>query len=346
MSKTRNPNLDVIRCLAVLLVIVIHFFLNTKFYDVTINSWQLEIMVGMRTICMICVPLFMCLTGYLMHEKELSWEFYHKLWPTLSVYLQSSALIYLARIGIFRERLSLADGVLGIFSYSTAPYAWYVEMYIGLYLLIPFLNMIWQGCQTRGQHQLLVATFVILCILPTFLNIFGKMIPDYWVTLYPLAYYFSGAYIHTYETEVTQIPLRLVTLMIVLLSVMHNLNASAGRIFQWLPMNDFGSSEIYALTIVIFVGILKARLPKTIGDIAKYIAPYTFAMYLVSYIGDQLIYPIFMNWFKTESAMLAWMAVPILLIFIGSLLLAIAQKLFWQLLRVCLDKFWQKYQVL
>lgn len=33
MKKSRNINLDLIRCLAVFSVISVHFFLNTGFYD-------------------------------------------------------------------------------------------------------------------------------------------------------------------------------------------------------------------------------------------------------------------------------------------------------------------------
>lgn len=77
--KKRNINIDLIKCIAVFSVISVHFFANVGLYKNVINSTNMYIGIFFRTLFMICVPLFIITTGYLMKNKTLSkniiWEF-------------------------------------------------------------------------------------------------------------------------------------------------------------------------------------------------------------------------------------------------------------------------------
>ena len=72
MKKDRNINLDIIRCVAVLTVICVHFFLHNGYYNIPVLGKKMYIATIMRTAFMVCVPLFLLLTGYLMNKKTLS----------------------------------------------------------------------------------------------------------------------------------------------------------------------------------------------------------------------------------------------------------------------------------
>ena len=56
--KTRDPALDIIRCIALLSVICVHFFLNTSFYDDTVAGIPMLIMTVMRSCFLICVLMY------------------------------------------------------------------------------------------------------------------------------------------------------------------------------------------------------------------------------------------------------------------------------------------------
>ena len=89
---------------------------------------------------MICVPLFLLLTGYLMKNKELSIKYYKGIGNTLFVYvLASIACVLFKNIYYPNEHHNL---LLSILNFTGANYAWYIEMYIGLFFIIPFLNLI------------------------------------------------------------------------------------------------------------------------------------------------------------------------------------------------------------
>lgn len=64
----RDLGLDITRIIAFASVPSVHFFLNSGFYDTPVLGEKMYIMVIFRTLFMICVPLFMLLSGYLMSE--------------------------------------------------------------------------------------------------------------------------------------------------------------------------------------------------------------------------------------------------------------------------------------
>ena len=53
-------------------------------------------------------------------------------------------------------------------------------MYIGLFLLIPFLNAMWRGLKGQKQKILLIATLLALTTLPSLFNIYDWHTPEFW----------------------------------------------------------------------------------------------------------------------------------------------------------------------
>ena len=79
MEKERLINCDFLRILALIFVISVHSISYIGFYS-TINEgptmWLLNIL---RCLFIICVPLFILLTGYFMSKKELNKSYLKKL---------------------------------------------------------------------------------------------------------------------------------------------------------------------------------------------------------------------------------------------------------------------------
>ena len=62
-----------------------------------------------------------------------------------------------------QKELTVTDMVFKLLDFTGAPYSWYIEMYLGLFLLIPFLNILYNNLASQRHKQILVITFVI-CI--------------------------------------------------------------------------------------------------------------------------------------------------------------------------------------
>lgn len=67
----RDIGLDLTRILAFLAVPSVHFFLNSTYYDTAIVGPRMALMTVMRTAFMVCVPLYMLLSGYLSAGKHI-----------------------------------------------------------------------------------------------------------------------------------------------------------------------------------------------------------------------------------------------------------------------------------
>ena len=86
--------MDIIRCFALLCVISAHFFLYTDFYYVLLTGSRLYLMTLILSASMICVPLFIMLSGYLLNKKQPVRSYYAKLGKTLSIYCLASVCCY------------------------------------------------------------------------------------------------------------------------------------------------------------------------------------------------------------------------------------------------------------
>ena len=102
---------------------------------------------------MTCVPLFMMLTGWLCIDRRWSPGYYRKLLPTLLVYGLAGCLRMLFSAVWMGIGITPLSAVHRLLDFNAAPYGWYIEMYIGLFLPSPFLNAAWKGL-TGGRRAL------------------------------------------------------------------------------------------------------------------------------------------------------------------------------------------------
>ena len=215
----RDIGLDLTRILAFLAVPSVHFFLNSTYYDTAIVGPRMALMTVMRTAFMVCVPLYMLLSGYLSAEKHIPLTrpgllgYYKKLLPIFLTYALSTGVILLYRVLWLGEEQTIRSAVKNLLSFQQ--YSWYMNMYFGLLLLTPFLNALWQSLATPAARRALLAVLLVLTVLPGMVNIYhlhsaetllhpwlstsyDQLVPDWWQRLYPITYYFLGGYLRAH----------------------------------------------------------------------------------------------------------------------------------------------------
>ena len=207
MKQTTNrlAGLDIIRCFAIFSVIAGHFFvLNTPFRETIFDASG---MLGQGLVYLLFnatgVPLFIMMTGYLnAHKVECNRKYYKGMGRVLISYLLFSIITILFRKYYLHEDFSWIQWGLKILDFSAIPYGWYIEMWIGLYLLTPFLNLLYKAIPTQKQKLILLVTLYTLTALPDLLNRYGlHLVPGFWQSVFPLTYFFIGSYIREYEPE-------------------------------------------------------------------------------------------------------------------------------------------------
>lgn len=326
--KNRVYQIDFIKVFAVFSVVSIHFLLNSGFYDLTINTWISGLYVILRTLFITCVPLFIMTTGFLMGNKTFSDKYISKIGRVLTVYVVVSLIDWAIQSLWLGNKGGLRDAFYGLFDFSTNSYAWYVEMYIGLYLLIPILNAAWHAGIEKKYHLYIVSVSIVLFFLPSMFNIFGKIIPDWWIGAYPIGYYYIGMYVKTYGESIQNMSLkRLLPVSMFLVSMIGiiELNNNWGKVFNWTVENDYMGYQALIISIIIFV--LFMRIPVTNQAAKKYrfwpvMSGMVLTVYLYSDLTDSIIYHYFNQLIPVAEDRLVWGPLVVVCSFVSASILA------------------------
>lgn len=289
----RDRNLDLIRCAAVILVLFLHFIASGGWYDMPNLGFAHWFMNLLRALFINCVPLFLLLTGYLCCRKELSARYYLGLVRIYVIYLLSCLVSLLTRGLILGESISLRDAVGGIFNHYANDYSWYVSMYTGLFLLIPFLNLTWKGLATQKRRLILVWTLIYLTAVPTLLNLYLHIYEVWWPRLYPLAYFFIGAYIREYRRKLRPGRLALGLALALVGAATLNYFMSTPGVFGWMDCSWYDGFETMGTAVLVFLLLLNldlSRCPSWLDKGIRGLSGLSFSVYLFSRVTDLLVY--------------------------------------------------------
>ena len=293
----RDAGLDIIRSLAIAFVVCGHFFLHSAF-NKTIFSGIDMFALGMgQTLFLTNVCLFMMLTGYLNINKQISKAYYKGGLRVLVSYFLLSVLTIFFRKYYLNDEYSLGQWLMKITDFSAIPYAWYIEMWIGLFLLTPFLNILWKGIASKSNKQLLIATLFIMTALPDFTNRYGLyLMPGYWYSAaYPLIYFFLGCYTKEYQPTISKWYLGVGIIALCLLNPLFNFCF----IHQHTMLHVVGGPGgivVIPLTTGIFLMFYQMKIQsERVKRMLKSISILSLDMYLVSYVFDALYYPLFLK---------------------------------------------------
>lgn len=323
--EKRNINMDLIRCLAIFSVISVHFFLNNGFYFYPVIGKRMYVMVFMRTLFMICVPMFLILTGYFMNKKILNKKYYSGIRKVLMIYLLSCLACLVFKKVYLDEIITIKQAINTIFTFTAAPYAWYVEMYIGLFLMIPFLNLIYNGLENKKHKETLIVTMFFITSGVTVFNWWHHLLPDYWVNIYPILYYFIGAYISEYDIKISKKINLLLILFALIFSGLFNIWRNYNMNFEWGSYSNFEGIEPLILSVLIFLFIKNIKmdmLPYIIKKGIVTVSELSFGMYLVSWIFDSIFYPKLNNTIVLVPHRLEYYIIVVPLVFLSSLVLS------------------------
>lgn len=285
----RDIGADIVKTIAILSVVGVHFFLNTRFYRVGLNNTNLFIQTIIQQICLICIPLFVMATGYLNNNTQINRKYYKKILPIIYLYLLYSipALIYRGHIGEIPFDLPLwIDQVL---HFKGHRYSWYINLYFGLFLLIPFLNKMYNSLENKKEKTLLI---VILALLTCAAAVPALHLPGYWKSIYPLTYYFVGKYIKEFKPEIKISKNILLIIAVVLVqAIVEYVVAGKGEYRHVLT--DYSSIFRLIEGYLIFVLVYKFEIRNNkFRNIVISISKLTLDIYLASFITDRLTYKV------------------------------------------------------
>lgn len=323
----RVCGLDLIRVSAIFFVIAGHFlFVNTDYRNVHFQGVSLFVQGILAPIFVTGVPLFLMLTGYLNINKTPTKKYYKGMLRVLVAYLVFSIVTILFRSYYLGEECSIVQWILAILNYSAIPYAWYIEMWIGLALLTPFLNYLWHAIPTMREKLLLIGSLFVMTALPDLGNRYGMyLFPAYFASAcYPLMFYFIGTFIREYQPTIKTWVGIVVILGMALITPMFNVVVYRGS--HDVVEIAGGPGGVFYTWIAVAIFLILYRSDISVKPIKRWVthcSMVSLEMYLCCYMFDALYYP----WFKerfyvSQSQFLPWFLVIVPLVFFSSYLVA------------------------
>lgn len=316
------------------------------------------LLITIRTGFMVCVPLFLILTGYLSGKEELNLLYYKKKFRIYITYVLASLACEIYSIFFQHNSKSIIDVVKGILAFRSAPYSWYVELYLAMILIIPFLNIMWRGIGGQKGRIILIISLVVISSLPTLLNVYRfedvswwsmpsvdsnyqKLIPDFFNDAYPITYYFIGMYIKEYGFKINKY-LNLVLIgFVVALAGVYNYWRCLGSVFiwgSWAYWNSLFVVVFSSLSFVFFVNRQYEKVPPAIVAFFRWLSPLTLGIYLVSSVFDNVYYGILNGRVVQVWDKLKYYPLIVPAVFISSMLVSYIINIIYKGILLLIDK--------
>lgn len=298
-AKKRDTNLDLIRCIALFFVMGVHFCTHCDIYNAGYTGFIAFFTDALRTMYVPALALFLMINGYFQSKKTLSAKYYLGILKLFEMYLLSSALNMLYSHFYLGEELTVHSFLSGIINYTGTEYGWYILLYFGLFLMIPFLNIIYNSLQRRGQKRILILTFMYLSSMPfSFLNAYTSTYAYWWQRIWPITFYFMGAYAAEYRHELSGKKWGLKYLAVLLVFSAYNyffydqsspLYGTMTRTFLY----SHESLQNAVMTPLVFLAVLDMRLDRCPNCLKKFmesVSNYSYGVFLFTSITDSFVY--------------------------------------------------------
>ena len=193
--KVRNSNHELMRIISMFFIVLGHVLLFGKLLDKTNGSIN-YIYYLFEFILIVHVNSYVLVSGY--YQSKSSFKI-SKVWDVIKCnwfYRILFTIIFLAA-GLIT--VSKVDILIDILPVSFSNY-WFINCYLMLYCLSPFINSLIKNLTKNNYQKLLVVGFLLICVIPTISN--GKILFNNGYSLYSFVYlYLVGGYLRIYPLE-------------------------------------------------------------------------------------------------------------------------------------------------
>jgi len=186
---TRKSNIELLRIIAMILIVGYHFSFLIGFdfttETITVNRlWILFLEMGGK----LGVNIFVLISGYfLINSPKIKTSKVLKLWLQVVTYTILTFIILL----IIRIRPRGAEEVVKNILPITSRHYWFASTYFVLYLISPYINMFLKSIDKKTYQRILVLFTFCWCVIPTILKSTFECNDLIWfVYLYSLSGYF------------------------------------------------------------------------------------------------------------------------------------------------------------
>lgn len=287
-KKERRTGPDLIRSFACFFVVGAHFYLNMGYYDAPMEGAKMFVMTFCRWLFVTAVPLFFMLTGFFKKNKKATRDHYMALIPLVIAYV----VISVAKMLLYNRLYGKIYGIKEIFqNLGNYQIAWYMGLYLCVFLLIPFLNKAWYALEEKEQNILLITLAFLCTIYPAFKYV-G---PSYFTGIYPVLFYFLGIAVRDRKWRVNRLLLTAVLFVTLFVEALISMKLTSTGLFDWNLIQTadgtYGTFFISICTICIFLLFYDVNIKnRIVCALTASISSVSFEIYLFAGAYDAIIY--------------------------------------------------------
>ena len=285
-KKQRNANLDLLRIVSMLLIVFLHSIDHSGVLENAENCGTGMYFYVRFTyaLCQVCVNIYILLSGYFMVSSKFRLHKLVALWMEAAFYSFVLKLLFMV-LGL--DNFSIISLASCFFPILTGRY-WFLTIYVGMYLISPFLNILIRAMD-RKQHGLLnLCLFAIMSLWSSIppaiagMNSGGGWGLAWFVVLYITAAWFRLYYVSNNKPVIWLLGYLAVPLLMAVAQVIAgglHIGIAETVISHWFRYN---SAPVYVMTLCLFIGFLNIRIrgEKTSRAICA-VAPLTLGVYLI-----------------------------------------------------------------
>lgn len=197
-KNTRSEGIELLRILIMFMVLLLHFNLKggILFNNSLANTLNYKLVWLVEAFSIVAVNCFVLISGYFLVDSEFKKT---KIYSLVLQVISYSLVITILYTVITKDVLSIRQYLKCIFPVSFKTY-WFITCYIILYLLVPYLNLIFKYTDKR-KMQFLIGILCTISFISWILNRFGFDVIDNtkgYGIIWFINLYFIGGYIRRY----------------------------------------------------------------------------------------------------------------------------------------------------
>lgn len=291
VRKPRMANLELLRCIAMMMVVALHYLGKGKLLgDVAqdsmsaagVTAWVVE------ALCIVAVNVYMLISGYFLSMSSFKLSRLLKLWFQVWIYSVGIGLL-----SVFTGILPAAEADTHYFLELLFPISmghyWFLTAYIFLYLMLPFLG---RGLRkmTKGQMQLALGMLLFtFCLLKTVLPFRLEMDGQGYDCIWYLCVFVTAAYIRRFGMPFLEKWGRSLCLylggclaLLAELFLLRQIYLRTGSLGLILKIStEYNHLFPFLASVGLFGLFLHVRLRGKAAAVVTKIAPYTLGVYLL-----------------------------------------------------------------
>lgn len=163
-KKVRDANFELLRIVAMFMIIIHHYLLfGGIWHNVVEGTRRYYIVNIIEFACIVCVNVYVMISGYYMIKSKTKFKKILKIELQLLTY---SILMYLWVVYKGEKEFNIYHLIKNFFPFISSRY-WFVTAYMGLYLLIPFINKLAEVLDRKQFIKGVIILGLLLCVFKT-----------------------------------------------------------------------------------------------------------------------------------------------------------------------------------